>query len=64
MADPVSEQQLKLRRIAAFIETYDGKLDALELPPNGDDYNEIMDGLRSILAGGMVPEVKVSEEGR
>jgi hypothetical protein len=51
-------------RIRRMVDMYDAQLDALDLPPNGDDYNEIVEGIRHILAGGTIEQIVVITEGR
>lgn len=47
-----------------FIDRYNGELNRQEIPPNGDDFNAIVDGIETILRLGTVPELKVKREGR
>lgn len=56
--------QEMIRRIEVYINRYDEELNDQSIPPNGDDYNEIVRGVRWILGGGRVPPINVTPEGR
>ena len=66
-ADVQSDDGLAIRRVMAalkFLRDYNDALDEKELPPNGDDFNDLSSGLTSILRDGIVPEIKITEKGR
>jgi len=47
-----------------FIDDYNAALDAKELCPNGDDFQDLCTGLRDVLWGYAAPEISLTSEGR
>ena len=54
----------RVRAALRFLQSYNDALDAKEVPPNGDDFNDLSSGLTSILRDGIVQEIKITEKGR
>lgn len=48
----------------AWMDTYCAELDVQMIPPNGDDFNELEEGVRSILNGGVAPNIRITPDGR
>jgi hypothetical protein len=54
-------------RVSALVEwnrDYNAALNVQEIPPNGDDFNELSSEIDHILAGGEPTKIDVTEEGR
>ena len=51
-------------KILAFIENYNGLLDEKGIPPNGDDFNALCDGIKRIAAGLEARVIDVKWDGR
>jgi hypothetical protein len=49
---------------ADYIDAYNRALDDKELCPNGDDFNDLCQELRHILAGGEPARVELTSKGR
>lgn len=63
---PKGDVAMSMRVKAAlnWLHNYNANLDIAEIAPNGDDFNRICDGVASILHGGIVPKIEITEEGR
>lgn len=48
----------------AWMAHYCAELDAQAISPNGDDFNELEEGVRSILNGGAAPNIRITPAGR
>jgi hypothetical protein len=54
----------RIERALAWLERYNDAMADKEIPPNGDDYNEIASAVEHILCGGEDPEINITEKGR
>lgn len=48
----------------SWVARYSAELDAQAISPNGDDFNEIVRGVETILSGGEPLPIRISPKGR
>lgn len=57
--DLMTDDTARVEAALAFLQRYGDELDRLEIPPNGDDWNDTVNGAVSILRDGVVPDIKL-----
>ena len=60
MVDDTTRVEVALR----WLQDYGNALDDIEASPNGDDWNDTVQGITSILRDGVVPPVRLKTMGR
>lgn len=63
-APAVHPDRMRALAALAWMDAYGRAMAEAEVPPNGDDFNDLMDGVGAILRGGRAPRIVITHAGR